>query len=93
MDYSALWEKHTNKENPFRTGWNWILSAFATAIIGALPLLLYIALENLMGSSGGNPIGLGLLAMVAVGLGQLCVLVALGWIGYGIIQRLSSPTG
>jgi drug/metabolite transporter (DMT)-like permease len=92
MDYSAHWAKLRNREAPFRTGWAWIVTGLSITFIGALPLLLYIGWENLTKSSGGNPIGLGLLAMVGIGLGQLCVVMALIWIGYGIIRRLFSPS-
>ena len=84
MDYSAHCVKLTARETPFRTGWGWIVTGFTVAFIGALPLLLSIRRGNLTGSSGGNPI-LGLLAMAGIGLSHVCGLVALGWMGYGIL--------
>ncbi len=91
MDYAAHWEKLTSKENPFRTGWCWIVSGLSIALAGGSPLLLYIGLEKLTGYSGGNPIGLGLLAIAGFGLSQLCLFVALIWIAYGIFRTFSSP--
>ena len=77
MEYSAIWNTLPDKANPFRAGWAWIVSGLTVVMIGASPLLLYIGLENVTGSSGGNPIGLGLLAMAAFGLSQLCIVLAL----------------
>ena len=91
MDYSAHWAKLTDRKAHFLTGWTWIVTALALAIIGTLPLLLYLGWEYMAGLAGGNPIGLGLLAIVGIGLGQLCVLVALIWIGYGILRKICSP--
>ena len=92
MIYSALWKKLTDRETPFRAGWGWIISGLTMALIGASPLLLYIGFENLTGSSGENPIGLGLLAMAGVGLSQLCILSAIIGMGYGVFQILCFPT-
>ena len=92
MDYSAYWTKLTDRDTPFLAGWSWIVTGLTLAFIGALPLLLYMGWENLTGSSGGNPLGLGLLAVAGIGLSQLCVLVALIWISYGIVRKLCSPT-
>lgn len=92
MDYSALGEKLRDTANPFRAGWAWIVARFIVALVGSAPLLLYIGFENLTGASGGNPIGSGLLAMAAFGLSQLCLLVAIIWMGYGIFRILCSPT-
>ncbi len=92
MDYRSLWNKLTDKDNPFRAGWAWIVLGATVAIIGASPLLMYIGFENMTGLSGGNPIGLGLLAIVAFGLSQLFLLVALIWMGYGIFRMFCSPT-
>jgi len=57
------------------------LAGFALLIVGAAPLLLYILYEAVSGSTGGNPIGLGLLlivsfwpAVILMGLGLLGVL-------------------
>jgi len=53
-----------------------LLGSLAFGILGASPLLLYIA----FGPRDGNPIGLGLLAVTAIlvgGLGAACGLVIL----------------
>lgn len=92
MDFSALWKKLTDRESPFLAGWTWITLGFTVAVIGAFPLLLYMMFENVTGSTGGNPIGLGLLAMAAFGLSQLCLLLALIWMAYGIFRMFYSPT-
>lgn len=92
MKMMTLWNKLTDKENPFRTGWAWILSGVTVAVIGTSPLLMSIGFENLLGTSGGNPVGLGLLAMLAFGLSQLCLLIALIWMGYAIFCMFCSPT-
>ncbi len=57
------------------------LAGFITLIIGVSPLLLYILYEFVTGSTGGNPIGLGLLffvsfwpAVILMGLGAFSAL-------------------
>ena len=92
MDFPALWKKLKDKESPFRTGWAWIVTGLIVALAGAAPLICYLGIQNLTGSSGGNPIGLGLLTMLGFGLSQLCLLVALIWMAYGIFQVLNSFT-
>ena len=54
-----------------------LLVGVAVLLIGVGPLLLYI----LFGPADGNPIGLGLLAMVAVPVG-------LGLAGFGLLRML-----
>lgn len=61
-----------------------LLGSLALGILGASPLLLYIA----FGPRDGNPIGLGLLAVAAIlvgGLGAACGLVIL------VIESLKRP--
>ncbi len=86
MNSPVLWNKLTDKESPFQTGWTWIVSGIIVAIIGGSPLLMYIGFENLTGSPDGNPIGLGLLAIAALGLSQLCLFVSLIWLGFSIFR-------
>lgn len=50
--------------------------SLALGLIGVLPLLLYIAL----GPKNGNPIGLGLLAMLAIPVATIGVLAGLIWL-------------
>lgn len=50
-----------------------VVWSVALGIAGAAPLLLYIA----FGSADGNPIGLGLLAVLAVPVGGIGVCVGL----------------
>lgn len=50
-----------------------LVASLAFGFVGALPLLLYAAL----GPKDGNPIGLGLLAVAAVGIALLGVAVGL----------------
>lgn len=54
-----------------------LLFGLAVLLFGAGPLLLYV----LLGPADGNPIGLGLLAMVAVPVG-------LGCAGLGLVRML-----
>ena len=54
-----------------------LLVGVAVRALGVGPLLLYI----LLGPADGNPVGLGLLAMVAVPVG-------LGCAGFGLIRML-----
>ena len=90
MNLWAHWNTLKDRNHPFQAGWAWIVTGFIMALIGCTPLLLYIGVESLSGSSGGNSIGLGLLAMAGVGLGQFCLLVAILFISYGIVRRLLS---
>jgi len=64
------------------SGTAFVKAGLLVAILGAAPLLLY----SLLGPADGNPIGLGLLAVVAVpigfllfGVGLLKLLIA--WLG------------
>ncbi len=90
MGYATHWAKLTDREAPFLAGWTWLVTGFTLTCIGILPLMLHMGWENVAGLSEGNPIGLGLLAMLGMGLGQLCVLIAIIWIGYGILRKLFS---
>lgn len=54
-----------------------LILGLAVLVFGAGPLLLYI----LFGPADGNPIGLGLLAMVAVPVGGLLT-------GFGLLRML-----
>ena len=50
-----------------------VLCGVAVAVAGVLPLLLYIA----FGPEDGNPIGLGLLALVAIPAGGMIALAGI----------------
>lgn len=50
--------------------------SLALGLIGVLPLLLYIA----VGPKDGNPIGLGLLAVLAIPIATIGALVGLIWL-------------
>lgn len=50
-----------------------IIGSLAIGLIGALPLLLYIA----VGPADGNPIGLGLLAVLTIPVAGILLLVGL----------------
>lgn len=52
-----------------------IISGLVILAGGVLPLLLYIA----FGPADGNPIGLGLLFVVSVPVGGICLLAGLIW--------------
>lgn len=54
-----------------------LMAGIAVLVLGAGPLLLYM----LLGPADGNPIGLGLLAVVAVPVG-------LGLAGFGLLRML-----
>lgn len=43
-------------------GWRILITSLIVGVVGAAPLLLYV----LLGPADGNPIGLGLLAVLAV---------------------------
>jgi len=90
MDFSAVSKKLRDMANRFRTGWTWIMVGDRHVGWVSSPATVHW-FENLTESSGGNPIGLDLLAMAAFGLSQLCLLVAIFWMGYGIFRMLCSP--
>jgi hypothetical protein len=52
-------------------------------LIGVLPLLVYVA----FGPKDGNPIGLGLLAVVAVLIATIGVVVGLIWFVVEVFRR------
>jgi hypothetical protein len=52
-------------------------------LIGVLPLLVYVA----FGPKDGNPIGLGLLAVVAVLIATIGVVVGLIWLVVEVFRR------
>ena len=54
-------------------GWKIFLASLAAGAIGIAPLLLYA----LLGPKNGNPIGLGLLAMLAVPVAAIGSLIGL----------------
>lgn len=90
MNFLAHWNTLKDRNRPFQAAWAWIVTGFTVALTGCTPLLLHIGVESLSGSSGGISIGLGLLAMAGVGLGQFCLLVAILFISYGIVRLLLS---
>jgi hypothetical protein len=53
------------------TGVRLMLGSVVVGLVGVAPLLLYVAI----GPADGNPVGLGLLAMLALALGAIGLLL------------------
>lgn len=61
------------RSRPAMSGFTILIAGIAIAVLGAAPILLY----PLVGPADGNPIGLGLLMIVAVPAGGILAVLGL----------------